>query len=49
MVIWASFYKFIGELGLLREADHPAIASDWRDGVSQLGAVDKFFLLFGEL
>jgi hypothetical protein len=47
----ARFFKFIGELGLLREADHPAIASDWRDGVSYHGAVNTFFLLFifGEL
>jgi hypothetical protein len=27
MMRLASFSKFIGELGLLREADHPAIAS----------------------
>jgi hypothetical protein len=43
---WGEFFKFIGELGLLREADHPVIASDWRDGVSHVGAVEAYFLLF---
>jgi hypothetical protein len=43
----AFFQAMIGELGLLREADHPAIASaDWRGGVSRLEAADTFFLLF---